>query len=171
MGSPTPVETKGTGKWQLRGFPHSGFTCIAHIDLENFRETCEMCEVAEVRYVHVMSHPVVGLLRCGCICAGWIEGNSEAAVQRDRKAINRATRKANWLDRKWRVSKNGNKFLNTDGYNICVFFNRGSGSWAGSIQKRTPGARAYFSKRYYTTPDEAAMGTFDALMFLLEKKQ
>ena len=45
------------GKWSQAGVPHRGWTCIGVDDLEEPDHICEMCEHAEVRYVHVMTHP------------------------------------------------------------------------------------------------------------------
>ena len=49
--------SRAHGKWQQPGVPHKGWSCDAVIDLGDERMTCEMCESAEIRYVHRMSHP------------------------------------------------------------------------------------------------------------------
>ena len=167
-GDLTP-ESKGTGKWRELGFPHAGWTCEGITDLRDERVICGMCEVAEIRFVHRMSHPQAGELECGCICAGWMESDSERAVRRERRARNIAARRANWLQRKWRISANGNRFLNTDGFNVVVFFSRGTGYWAGCITNRTT-AKAYYSKKFHGTSVDAALGCFEALIFLLDRR-
>lgn len=165
----TPEIAKGTGKWRVPGVPHAGWIAMDVLDLEDSREVCEMCEVAEIRFVHVLEHQNYGVLRCGCVCAGWMQGDCEAAVDRERRARNRAVRRQNWLARKWRISASGNRFLNADGHNIVVFFNRGLGCWASCIKERET-QRQYFSRRFYETWESASLGAFNALMFLLDRR-
>jgi hypothetical protein len=75
------------GKWSQAGVPHRGWTCIGVDDLEEPDHTCEMCEHAEVRYVHVMTHPDYGggeaELLVGCICAGRMEEDYQQAKERE----------------------------------------------------------------------------------------
>ncbi len=59
------------GKWAEAGVPHKGWTCVGVHDLEQERQTCEMCEGQVIRYVHAMEHPEYpGTLSVGCVCAG-----------------------------------------------------------------------------------------------------
>jgi hypothetical protein len=72
------------GKWSQAGVPHRGWTCIGVDDLEEPDHICEMCEHAEVRYVHVMTHPdYEGELLVGCICAGRMEEDYQRAKERE----------------------------------------------------------------------------------------
>jgi hypothetical protein len=72
------------GKWSRTGVPHKGWVCDAIDDLGDDLETCAMCEVAEVRYVHVMTNPRwEGELRVGCVCAGRMEEDAAAAERRE----------------------------------------------------------------------------------------
>ena len=49
------------------------------------RTTCQMCGKQQIRYVHHMRHPLYPrTLNVGCVCAGWMEGNPEAAVDREK---------------------------------------------------------------------------------------
>jgi hypothetical protein len=77
---------RGFGKWSQRGVPHKGWTCTEVYDLDDDRVTCEMCESAEVRYVHVMKHPQwQGYLEVGCICAGNMEQDLIGAELREKE--------------------------------------------------------------------------------------
>src|SRR6516225_4726506 len=77
---------RGFGKWSQRGVPHKGWTCIGIDDLEDDRATCEMCETAEVRYVHTMTHPAFeGELEVGCVCAGNMEQDLVRAEVREKE--------------------------------------------------------------------------------------
>lgn len=164
------MESQAPGKWGNTRVPHAGWTCSYIQDAGEDWETCEMCEAAEIRYVHIMEHPKHETLRCGCVCAGRMEQDVAGAVEREKRFRNRAVRQRNWLLRKWRISAKGNHYLNTDGFNIVVFFNRGSELWASSITDRRTG-KAYYSKRPYETPTAARLGAFDGLMFLLGRQK
>ena len=62
------------GKWAEPGVPHKGWSCDAVTDLGEPLEICGMCETAEIRYVHSMSHPEYpDVLDVGCICAEHME--------------------------------------------------------------------------------------------------
>jgi hypothetical protein len=83
---PEPERVGGWGKWSMGGVPHTGWECVDMEDLGEPSETCEMCEHAEVRYIHIMRN--VGWpdeLRVGCVCAARMEQNSEAAQLRERR--------------------------------------------------------------------------------------
>jgi hypothetical protein len=59
-----------TGKWLRPDAPHTGWRCI---DVNDDGAICEMCEVANIVYVHVMQHdnyPVP--LWVGSDCAGYM---------------------------------------------------------------------------------------------------
>jgi hypothetical protein len=70
------------GLWSVPGVPHKGWTCVDMIDQEDDLITCQMCQKAEVRYVHEMRHPEFPqTLWVGCVCAARME--SEYAVVRE----------------------------------------------------------------------------------------
>jgi hypothetical protein len=50
-----------------------------------------------------------------------MEEDYEGARQREKVLRNASARRRKWLSRGWRVSRNGNPFLNADGYNIVVY--------------------------------------------------
>lgn len=60
-----------------------------------------MCESQKIRYIHYMEHrDVAGLLACGCVCAGNMEGDMATARQRDALMISRAAKRRRWLNRR-----------------------------------------------------------------------
>jgi hypothetical protein len=75
------------GKWSQPGVPHTGRECIGMEDLGHDNlETCQMCEFAEVRYMHTMVHPdYPGELQVGCYCAERMGTERAAAVKRERE--------------------------------------------------------------------------------------
>jgi len=159
-------ESLGHGKWSVPDIPHRGWRCIDFEDLEGPAETCEMCEAAEIRYVHIMQHrDYPNTLRCGCVCAGHMEQDYAAAAERERKAQNRTARRVNWLRRAWRLSYKGNYFLNTEGFNITVYWK--AGSWHARVLHRETG-REFWSKRRYRTEEECKLAALDGLIFIKE---
>jgi hypothetical protein len=81
------VERRGTdfGNWSRPGVPHKGWVCIDMLDMDDELITCQMCEFAEVRYVHVMQNPEWpnGDLWVGCHCAARMESNYQDAEKRE----------------------------------------------------------------------------------------
>ena len=76
------------GKWSQGGVPHKGWSCIDIDDVGDDFVTCQMCETQPVRYVHTMEHPdYPDTLDVGCVCAGNMEQDYEAAREREASAV------------------------------------------------------------------------------------
>lgn len=93
------------------GAPLEDWCCINLIDMCEGDEpddppsfaTCELCDCSRVRYVHVMKHPLYfAEVEVGCICAGIMEGDIIAAKERERLMKNRAKRRKNFVEGKWK---------------------------------------------------------------------
>lgn len=118
---------------QLREWkaPLGNWRCVEMIDGEAAEFECELCGYPAVRFIHVMEHDeYFEKVSVGCICAGIMEGDIMAARERDRKMKNRARRKQNFPNRKWKMARSGahyvkyhdkHVFINRDGsgYNCC----------------------------------------------------
>jgi len=158
-----------TGKWSSPGVPHKGWACDGVEDLGAPDAVCEMCELQEIRYVHTMSHPdFEGVLEVGCVCAERMEEDKVGPRQRERALRGAARRKSHWLDRRWRISSQGNSFVNTDGFNITIYRN-GDGSWGGRISERATG-RSITARRRYESEAKAKLAAFDGMIFLKHKR-
>jgi hypothetical protein len=104
--------------------PLSGWYCIHMIDTENDEATCELCGCHKVRFIHVMRHDdFFDDVQVGCICAGIMEDNILAAKDRERQLENRAKRKHNFPNRKWKTAINGNKYLAYKGLRLFINHN------------------------------------------------
>jgi hypothetical protein len=80
------------GKWSQPDVPHKGWVCVSMEDVEDELITCEMCETAQVRYVHHMKHEEwPETLAVGCHCAAAMEKDYVAAEERE-KAFKRRQR-------------------------------------------------------------------------------
>ncbi len=157
------VENINRGKWSQPGVPHTGWTCVDIEDLLKPDATCEMCESAEIRFVHYMRHPSYqDELKVGAICAGHMEGNVAAAKEREQHLKSIAGRRSHWLTRKWRESAKGNAVLNTDGHVVTIFPSK----WGGFSYSVKPefSTKPVFSRRRYPTPDRAKLAAFDELI-------
>lgn len=165
-------EVSGSGKWGQPGIPHKGWTCAGIEGLEEPSAICEMCETQEIRYVHYMEHPdYPGQLGVGCVCAGHMEQDYEGARRREQSLKANGKRRARWLERTWRRSAAGNRYLNADGYNV-VAYERGQDAtgpvWGFSITNRKTGSRAA-SRKPYRTEDQARLAAYDAVVWLKQK--
>jgi hypothetical protein len=154
----------GTGKWSRVGVPHKGWSELRVIDVGNDLETCEMCEVAQVRYVHVVEHPWWGVLRVGVDCAGVMTGDYVGARARD--LVSRKGR--GWLDRKWRVSVKGSEFLNARGWIVVVWPKR-DGGWGARILNRETN-QVIKSNLWHGTSEDAKLACLQVIETLEAKK-
>lgn len=151
-----------TGKWTQPGIPHRGWSCVDIEDLGSPDHVCEMCELADVRYVHLMEHPdYAEPLRVGCICAGHMEEDLVGARKREAAFKANQGRRARWLTREWRTSRAGNQYLNVDCFNVVVF--PVGGAWGARILNRATGlGRAL--KQPCVTEGRAKLAAFDAMI-------
>jgi hypothetical protein len=158
----------GTGKWIRSDVPHKDWRCIDIEDLGEPAATCEMCEVQEIRYVHSMEHAdYPDVLRCGCICAGYMEEDFEGAHTREHRFKANRDRRARWLQRRWlgsgRTSTPELQYLNTGGFHISVFPRWDGQGWGALVRHRESG-RQRRSQLPYDTADAAKLAAFDAML-------
>jgi len=152
--------SRDRGRWSEPGVPHKGWRCVDTYDRgQDQLESCEMCDAAEVRYVHVMQHDEYpNPLHVGCVCAGHMESDLVRARGRETRVKNRSKRRAKWLERKgWRASTaKGNPTIKVEGYQVTVFPRGARFGW--SI---VGGEFKFFSPENYETQEAAALGAFD----------
>lgn len=160
------IEARGTGLWLDRSVPHRGWTCSGIDDLESERAICQMCQVQPIRYVHTMTHPSHYTLYVGCICAGHMEGDPRRAWVREASFKGAQSRRKRWLSRPWRLSGQGNHYLNADGFNVVVF--QQGNSWAARLEHRMSG-EVRFSQIPYPSQDAAKLAAFNAMLGMKQK--
>ena len=146
--------------WNNPGIPHKGWKCFDIRDLKEngkVHATCMMCGKEKIRYVHWMKHEQYQKrFGVGCVCAGKMESNYKNAQNRERIFINIANRRKNWITRKWRISINGNPYLNIEDNNIVIF--RCNKRWKYKVNDG-------FSIKTFETEEEAKLAVFDFLFF------
>jgi hypothetical protein len=160
------MATTGTGKWAEPGVPHRGWECVHIEDLGEPSATCEMCQVMTIRFVHTMSHPDYGdELRVGCVCAGHMEEDYEAAKSRETAMRARSSRRAKFPDRAgWRLSARGNRFINVGGFNIVAYptHDHGHSGFSVRVLDKRSGRTVFVPGRYQTQVD-AKLAAFDQM--------
>lgn len=142
--------------WKRDDVPHSGWVCTGITDLGEPADICEMCGHQIIRYVHHMKHPDYRPLSAGCICAGKMEGNVEAAKKRERELKNRQSRQSTFEKRKWKRSKNGNPYLKVNGHLLVLYNDKEAGFWKYAIDSK-------FGKKEYPCREDAVMAVFREL--------
>lgn len=155
--------------WREPGVPHKGWHCIDVIDVredgsspeEAEYETCQMCGNERIRFVHIVEHDEYDeTLGVGCICAEKLTEDYINPRLLEKELRNKASRKARWLTREWRVSRQGNHYLAVDGFNVGIFPDRYKpGKWKYRISYQS---NSYFSKSSYSSPREAKLALFEA---------
>ena len=151
------VEEGEENLWKRDDVPHSGWECVGIIDLGAPVGICRMCGHQIIRYVHIMRHPdwyrTVG---AGCVCAGRMEGDPEAAKAREAAFKNRAARRETFLKTPLRRSRNGHEYLKYKGEMVTLLEDRfRPGTWKHVL-------RGQFSAGY-PTKEEALAAAFDVL--------
>lgn len=101
--------------------PLEDWYCVNVIDMEHDGNQCELCDCKRVRFIHVMEHErYFEPLYVGCICAGIMEGDILAAKERDNKMKNRAKRRRNFPNRKWKKTRHGGYCLTYKGKSVYI---------------------------------------------------
>lgn len=156
------------GKWAKQDIPHEGWSCIDFEDLGERATTCQMCEYQQIRYVHTMKHPNHSTcLDVGCECAGNMSGDYFGPKRREANAKNLSSRRDNWLDRRWKISHNGNYYINTHDFHVVVFSY--NGKWSGVVTDQRYKTHQYTSK-YYDV-DTACMAAFNLMLEFEEQRK
>lgn len=117
-----PSDPGETNLWKRDDVPHEGWTCVDVIDLGAPVGTCRMCNNQIIRYVHVMRHPSYPrTIGAGCICAGRMEGNPDAARERENAFKNRLARRETFFALPRKKSRNGNEYVKYHGEIITLY--------------------------------------------------
>ena len=152
------------------------------IDLGEPVGICQMCGYQIIRYAHQMEHPDYGHLSVGCVCAGRMEGDVEAAKRRESEFKNKQARRLRFSQRKWKQSKKGNEYLKIEDH-VVVLYRHSKNQWgvqngSQNLQSGKTQESGYvwkyaidnaFCKTAYPTRERAVAGAFDALEKLRKK--
>lgn len=143
-----------------RGLPKDGWYCESWEDMGNADNRCELCGIDRVRYVHHMHNVITNdHLAVGCYCAGGMENDLSAAVERERSNVNRLKRKNRFLSKRWFEGLQSGKHIWTmdyKGYRLKIM--RSSSGWYGY---KINGWK--WCRNYLRTFDSARDALFDDL--------
>ncbi len=160
-----------TNYWNQKGIPHKGWDLIDVIDIradgqsewETDYETCMMCGNEKIRYVHIVEHPdLEDEFRVGCTCAEKMTNDYKNPGRREAELRNRASRRANWGKRDWKVSKNGNFFLKVDGQLLLIFKDKITRKYKVKIGDT-------FGRKSFDFIEDAKIAVFNGMEQLKEK--
>ena len=148
--------------WKRDDVPKTGWICKGVTDLGGPYGVCQMSGYQIIRYVHHMVHPEYGRIDAGCVCAGKMEGNIEAAKEREQEAKNKASRRENFKKRKWKTSRNGNSYIKVKDHIVVLYKRKTDNVWKCSVDN-------VFCVEIFETKEEAQMAAFEALDAILKK--
>ena len=180
------------GLWNDPDVPKNGWYCVGVDDLgPDERQTCEMCQVQTIRYVHTMEHlEYFTALAVGCICAGNMEGDIEAAKDRERNLKNTTARRLRAAEKlaravaderfdfvgrgrailgygSWWLSRKGNPTTRFGGYRVVLL--PGEKGWRVSINPpRCPG-EWIAGRRLFPSIAEAKRGAYAGIDYLTRR--
>lgn len=155
------TELPDLARWDTLGLPHKGWQCVEFHDNGYYpAESCEMCGT-DIRYAHIMEHKDVKgrQVTVGAICAEAM-CESYKATEIERRHVNTAKRRKNWLVRKWKRTERGSRYVTTEGFRVLVF--RTEGGWKASVEDGKT-RRRQTSFRVFPNIEEAQIASFDAL--------
>jgi len=147
--------------WNQKDLPHKGWSFIKVIDTREDGQTndetdyasCNMCGNEKLRYVHIMRHPEVSNdIEVGCICAEKMSSDYINPKKNENTLKNKANQRTRWLQRKWKLSANGNYYMELKGNHLLVF--RKKNRWSYKFNKT-------FSNESFLTIDEAKLALFE----------
>lgn len=141
--------------WKREDVPHSGWICNGITDLGAPVGICEMCGHQIIRYAHHMIHPQYHPIVAGCYCAGKMEGNMDAARERERDLKNQQARKESFVRREWKRSKNGNEYLKIRGHVLVLYKLKNGGGWKYAVDSA-------FANELFGSRESAVLAAFQA---------
>lgn len=154
------------GKWSEPGVPKKGWSCVDVDDLGQPSKVCEMCESQDIRYVHVMQHAdYPDFLEVGCICAEHMEEDYVRPREREKRLKRAARRRVSWAKRTWKISRRGDPYINTEGFNLTVYPK--DAGWAVTASNRGTGA-SQSGRKTFATEDAAKAAALNALIWAKE---
>lgn len=160
------IEHTHRGKWSEPDVPKKGWSCVDIDDLGEPSQVCEMCETQDIRYVHVMEHPnYPQLLQVGCVCAEHMEEDYVRPREREKRLKRVARRRPAWGQREWQSSRQGNPYINIEGYNLTVF-PKNDGFGVVVTNRQTEAARV--GKKTFLDEAAAKAAALNALVWAKE---
>lgn len=160
-----------SNKWNIPNIPHKGWTLEDVYDVreegqsadDTDYETCMMCNNERIRFVHVVSHvDVWGNYKVGCVCAEKMTNDYLTPKRLETALRNRAGRRVNWLNKKWKISQNGNQYLSIEDHHLLIFQDKKTKKYKCKVHNT-------FGKKSFATLEQAKVAVFNGIEFLKEQ--
>ena len=155
---------KAENLWNKPEVPKTGWTCTGVTDLGSPSGICQMCGHQIIRYVHHMVHPQYGLLDVGCVCAGKMEGDENAARRREQDFKNKQARFENYQKKPWKQSAAGNPYLKIKQHIVVIYYMKKINAWKYSVDNK-------FCIEAYQTKEEAIKAAFEELDRIMNQEK
>ena len=157
--------------WNQQGIPHRGWTLDDVIDIrdngqeewETDYESCMMCGNEGIRFVHIVSHPEMEEdFKVGCVCAEKMTGDYINPKLKEKDLQNRARRRNNWINKTWKISKQGNTYLKHDGQLLVIFKDKKTSKFIVKIDDT-------YGKQSFQSLNEAKIVAFKGVEYFKER--
>ena len=153
-------------KGKLKGWPVGNYQYVGMDDLGDVGSfSCDVCGNSKIRYKHILKHPQIENIECGCVCAGDLLGDDLVPTNMEKLAgMNKR-----WPNLKgWQVNRKGNHVIKVNGLIITLFRDHynthlWSGCYADELSSREP----RFFKKKYRTLLKAKIAAFYGMVHLL----
>jgi len=163
---PPPKRHTLGGRWLDPGFPTTGWVSGEIEDAGPDGRLCEMCQAVRTRFVHIMTNPDrPDVLSVGLGCAEKMTDDPYQAEKRERVFRDDLRVRSDWPRREWKISRIGNPYINSRGYNIAIW-NKGGAGFGVTIQVQNKFGSEFVRNdaRLFKTLDEAKAGALEVLM-------
>lgn len=159
-----------SNKWNIPNIPHKGWTLDDVYDVredgqsadDTEYETCMMCNNERIRFVHVISHREVDeSFKVGCVCAEKMTNDYVNPKRLETALRNKASRRENWTNKKWKTSQNGNYFLTIEDRHLLIYTDKKTKKFKCKIKDT-------FGKKSFDTLKQAKIAVFNGIEYMKE---
>lgn len=159
------------GKWLDAGFPKTGWKFAGIEDHGEEGRLCEMCGHSKRRFLHLMTNDQVPeVVALGLQCAELLEQDYYRPAKRERRCRDELRIQEEWPGKKWKLSSQGNHYVNVREFNITIWDKGGAGFGITiKLQNKFDGSFEMNGKKLYRTLEEAKAGALDAFVYARKK--
>jgi hypothetical protein len=161
-----------TGLWLDPQFPTTGWRFVEMEEGVEADRLCGACRNARERYVHRLKHVPTGLtIVVGRPCAERLEDDPYGPGKRERTFRDDLRIIKGWDTRKWRISQQGNPYINSRGYNVTIWPKGPGFGITLNTQNKFGKDDLRHGKKLFGTIEDAKRGALEAVMFARKKSR
>ena len=110
-----------------------------------------MCGNERIRFIHLVSHPEVArCFKVGCSCAEKMTEDYVTPKRLEKEVRSQQRKSSTWLNKNWRISQNGNLYLNYNDDFLLIYKDKKSNKYKIKIND-------YFDPAKFDTTKEAKL--------------